>query len=71
MDGSVQVLVLVRRDRPLSIQSPGTSAEPSPIATVIVSAADDPRHGRVSLVLADGRKFTLVAGEHIEEAEEW
>jgi hypothetical protein len=40
-------------------------------ATAIRSADYDPRLQLVRLVLADERRLSLVAGEHIEEAEEW
>lgn len=40
-------------------------------AVAIVSAAYDPAAETVTLVLADGRRFRLKAGQHIEEAEEW
>jgi hypothetical protein len=40
-------------------------------AIAIRSAAYDPPLRLVRLVLADERRLSLVAGEHIEEAEEW
>jgi len=42
-----------------------------PNAIAITSAGYDPPSQLVRLVLADGRRLSLVAGEHIEEAEEW
>jgi hypothetical protein len=40
-------------------------------ATPIRSAGYDPASGMVRIVLADGRRLSLEAGKHIEEAEEW
>jgi hypothetical protein len=40
-------------------------------AIAIRSASYDPPLQLVRLVLADERRLSLVAGEHIEEAEEW
>ena len=37
----------------------------------IVSAAYNVTTGKVALVLSDGRRLALTAGQHIEEAQEW
>jgi len=44
---------------------------PAPAAVGIVSAAYSQSSGRVTLQLADGRRLSLTAGQHIEEAKEW
>jgi hypothetical protein len=45
--------------------------KPGVAAVGIVSAIYDPAAARVTLIVADGRKLVLTAGQHIEEAEEW
>jgi hypothetical protein len=47
------------------------ASRPVPRATVIAAAAYDPAARVVRLLLADGRRLVLAAGQHIEEAEEW
>lgn len=44
---------------------------PGGAAVSIVSATYSPGNKKVALTLADGRKFLLTAGQHIEEAAEW
>ena len=42
-----------------------------PLVSGIVSAGYRPVTGKVALVLSDGRRLSLTAGHHIEEAKEW
>jgi len=44
---------------------------PPATSIAIRSASYDPLSQLVRLVLADEQRLSLVAGEHIEEAEEW
>jgi hypothetical protein len=45
--------------------------EPTRAAVKITSAGYDVANGKVELRLANFRKLSLTAGQHIEEAEEW
>ncbi len=45
--------------------------KPGKGAARIMAAGYDPGRGKVALTLDDGRVFSLTAGQHIEEAEEW
>jgi hypothetical protein len=44
---------------------------PASTAAGIIAASYDPRSGKISLTLDDGRRLSLTAGHHIEEAAEW
>ena len=45
--------------------------KPSKAPVGIASAGYDPTSGKVTLTLDHGRRLSLTAGRHIEEAEEW
>jgi hypothetical protein len=47
------------------------ASRPTTRATAIASATYDPAGQLVRLVLVDGQRLVLAAGQHIEEAEEW
>ena len=45
--------------------------KPGKTTAIVVAAGYDPGSGKVALTLDDGQAFSLTAGQHIEEAEEW
>jgi hypothetical protein len=61
---------LEMRDGPRGVQV-RVALRPLATAIAIRSAGYDPPSQLVRLVLADERRLSLMAGEHIEEAEEW